>query len=57
MKGDSDIEAVLKKFDFFGSPVPSFNIDGHSKVRTAVGGCLSLITIFITFSFGLIKLQ
>ena len=51
------LPSLLKRLDFFGSPIPGFNIDGQTSARTAVGGCLSIITFYSTLLFGLSKFE
>ena len=48
---------LIKTIDFYGKPVPGFTLDGNDTVQTAIGGVLSALTLFVTFAFGLIKLQ
>ena len=48
---------ILKKLDYFGAPIPSLNISGHSTVKTKTGGLLSFIIILLTLGFALLKLQ
>ena len=47
----------LKKIDFFAAQVPSFNIGGKNKVQTWFGSCASIIILFMTLTFGLLKLE
>ena len=51
------LNLFFKKFDLFSHTLPSFNIHGDHKVRTSLGGMLSLMTIFTTILFSLLKLQ
>ena len=51
------VKGVVKKADIFGMATPGFNIAGHSVVRTAAGGVLSILMIFVTSVFALRKLQ
>ena len=48
---------LIKNLDIFGTPVPSFNIDGETSVKTWSGACTSIIIFMLTCAFGLIKLQ
>ena len=49
--------AFFLDFDIFGSPIPTFTIAGHSKVRTVAGSCASIMIFALTLVFGLLKLQ
>ena len=50
------LRKTLHKLDFFGTPIPSFNLNGKSNINTALGGCLSLSILYITFQYSMIKL-
>ena len=41
----------------FAAGVPSFNIRGQDSVKTTIGTCISMIIIFLTSGFALLKLQ
>ena len=45
----------LKKADIFGTQLPAFNLKGQSQVRTIFGGTFSVIIIYITFMFAMLK--
>ena len=45
----------LQGADIFGTQLPAFNLKGKSEVRTAFGGTVSVIIIYITFMFALLK--
>ena len=47
----------LKKLDIFGQPLPQANLGGQEKVRTHIGGFVSLLFANITFLFAILKLQ
>ena len=51
------LREIVKKFDIFGSKVPTFNIDGEDDVKTVTGGLLSLIIMMLTGIFGILKMQ
>ena len=51
------MQKILKRFDMFGIPLPMFNIDGEQKVRTYTGCIASLLIMYLTFVFALLKLQ
>ena len=48
---------MLLTLDMFGTPLPSFNIQGEDQVRTHCGGCVSLLIMYVTFLFATLKLQ
>ena len=48
---------MLKKFDMFGAPLPTFNNQGESKVNTYAGCILSLVVLTVTILFSLVKLR
>ena len=41
----------------FGASLPALNIAGEGKVRTKCGGLASLLIFYMTFLFGIHKLQ
>ena len=46
----------MNEFDFFGKPVPTFNIRGKHRVSTTIGGyvstiCMVLVLIYATIKF------
>ena len=46
----------LLNMDMFGSALPTFNLKGKTEIRTACGGTVSLMIIYITFLFASLKL-
>lgn len=48
---------MLQNVDIFGAPLPSFNLQGASAVKTNAGGCFTLVIMTITLLFGLRKIQ
>ena len=52
-----DLPLFVKKLDFFGAPIPSFNLQGQTEVTTSIGVCLSIIISTLTLAFSLIKIQ
>ena len=52
------ITASLKSLDMFAQPVTSFNIHGHEKVQTKVGGCFGLfLRIVLIYAIGMSTVQ
>lgn len=47
---------TMKKFDMFGAPVPTFNMNGDERVSSHAGGCVSLLIFAVTTSFAIMKL-
>ena len=47
----------IKNIDFFGAPVPTFNIGGKTNVPTWLGSIISILILGMTFMFGLIKIE
>ena len=47
----------IKNLDMFGKKVPQINIRGQTVIKSSIGACLSIITVALTFSFGLLKLE
>ena len=47
----------VKKLDMFGKPIPQFNIAGEDKIQTSLGTVLSIVTIILTFAYGILQLQ
>ena len=41
--------------DIFGADVPTFNIKGQAKVKTACGACISMLIFILTLLFALIN--
>ena len=52
-----DLLQSVKRFDFFGEQIPSFNVRGISVVKTSTGACVSLCIIALTMAFSLLKLH
>ena len=47
----------LKDVDMFSEPVPSFNINGRTHIRTWLGACISVQILLIVMAFSVQKLQ
>ena len=45
----------LKRIDIFGTPVPGFQMQGESEVRSGAGGCATFTIFFILLMFGTLK--
>ena len=52
-----DLPKMLLTLDMFSAPLPVFNLKGRESVRTYCGGCVSLVIMYVTFLFALLKLQ
>ena len=48
---------MLKKMDMFAAPLPQFNIHGEEAVKTNPGGCVSIVILYTTLVFAMLKLQ
>ena len=48
---------TLRHLDRFGEPIPAFNIKGEDKVKTAFGGIVTLLVVFLTISYFINKLN
>lgn len=48
---------MLKKLDIFRAPLPGFNIKGDQAVSSNIGGCVSVLIMIVTITFGLLKLE
>ena len=42
---------MLKKVDMFGAEIPEFNIRGDRSVKTNIGGCCSIIIIYLSLMY------
>ena len=51
------ISSNLKRLDLFGANIPQFRLRTKSKVNSAAGGCLTLITTYVIFLFALLKFE
>ena len=47
----------LEKLDLFQRPLPGFNVRGNESSPSCGGGCLSLLTIMILFTYSLGKFE
>ena len=41
----------------FGTEVPTFNMKGQTKVKTACGACVSILIFITTLAFALVKMD
>ena len=48
---------MLLTLDMFSEPLPGFNVRGERSVRTHIGGCISLIIIYVLFLHGMLKFE
>ena len=48
---------LLRQIDYFGEPIPAFNIKGKDKVTTAFGGIMTLTVMFFTLSYLISKIN
>ena len=51
------IANFLRSIDRFGQPVPTFNIKGTNKVKTACGGVLSAVIMTFALAYFTIKFE
>ena len=51
------INSFFRKVDRFGQPIPAFNVKGKDKVRTVIGGILTIAIITLTLGYFIAKLQ
>ena len=51
------VSNAVKRLDIFGAKIPSFQMDGKSKVRSHFGGCLTFVIFVTVLFFGAVKLQ
>ena len=49
------VSSMFQSMDMFMSPVPGFNINGRSHVKTMTGGITSFLIIYITFLYATLK--
>ena len=54
-KGRFDVFDILKKFDIFGKPIPSFNFNGKNVIKTTFGAIVSIVVYSTTYAFAAIK--
>ena len=50
------LHSVLKKFDMFGKPLPTFNLKGQISVHTMAGGLLTFAIMIVILIYSTIKL-
>lgn len=46
---------MLLTLDMYKTPLPSFNLDGSTHIRTHCGGLVSLVIILVLFMFSVLK--
>ena len=46
---------ILKSMDMFAADLPKFNIRGEESIKTNIGGCCSIIVIYISLMFAIHK--
>ena len=47
----------LKKVDLYGRDIPSFSMQGETRVSTSMGGIMTLIIVYVTFLYATLKFQ
>ena len=52
-----DLPHFAKKLDFFGAPIPSFNLRGQTEVTTSIGVCFSIIISALTLACACVKFE
>ena len=50
------LHELLRKFDTFGKPLPSFNLQGEQVVHTMTGGILTFVISVVLLIYAVIKL-
>lgn len=50
-------KTVLKRIDLFGMPLPAFNLQGETVIRTKTGGIVTCIIMIILLAYGSFKLM
>ena len=45
----------IKRFDLFGKQVPTFSLNGKTKIQTYEGAVISIIIFALTLIFSLMK--
>ena len=48
---------LIKRFDLFGKPIPTFNLNGKTKIQTFEGAVISIIIFTLTLTFSLMKFE
>ncbi len=51
----SNIGEAFKQFDIFGAKIPSFNIQGQTKVLTVTGGVFTALFSVVFITYALLK--
>ena len=51
------ITNFLRSIDRFGHPVPTFNIKGTNKIKTAFGGVLTALIMTFALGYFIIKFE
>ena len=54
---EGNTSRLLRKVDIFGAKVPTFNIQGSSKVNSNAGGLLTLLLFFLSIGFAARRLE
>ena len=49
------IRNVFKRFDTFGIEMPGFNVQGQTKMNTAIGGVFTVFIMFATIAYSAVK--
>jgi len=55
MKTGKNIGTFYDKNDFFGTPVPSFKMEGHQQVGTSIGFGCSVLVATLVVSYACLK--
>ena len=51
-----DAQVYIRGLDSFAKEVPAFNIHGEPRVKTLVGGLMTMLIAIITFSYAASKM-
>ena len=50
-KGRWNARNAFIKFDYFGHDIPAFNLNGEAKVKTSIGGFVTIVLLCILLIF------
>ena len=50
------LHSLLRSFDIFGKPLPSFNLKGQSSVHTMIGGVVTFCIFVVILIYSTMKM-
>ncbi len=53
MKDGKKVGLFVDRWDYFGTEMPKFNLEGNTKIGTTIGCGLSLLLMVTIFSYGI----